>query len=81
MSRSTQLAELMTKHAAESVRLDKQDRDWQVHRECQLRELSVFLGRLTHAANNHGLHDGKVFATPMDFGARDLSLRFFGLCS
>ena len=28
--------------------------------ERQLRELCVFLGRLTHAANNHVLPDGKV---------------------
>jgi hypothetical protein len=60
MWRSNQLVDLMAKHAAESVRLGKQDRDWLIHRERQLCELCIFLGRLTHAANNHLLPDGKV---------------------
>ena len=60
MWHSNQLVDLMAKHAAESARLSKQDRVWLIHRERQLRELCVFLGRLTHAANNHVLPDGKV---------------------
>ena len=60
MWRSNQLADLMARHAAETVRLDQQDRSWLIHRERQLCELCVFLGRLTHAANNHALPDGKV---------------------
>ena len=57
---SNQLADLMANHATESVRLDKQDRDWLVQRKRQLRELCVFLGRLAHAAKNHALPNGRM---------------------
>ena len=50
----------MAKPAAETVRLDEQDRSWLIHKERQLCELCVFLERLAHAANNHALPDGKV---------------------
>ena len=81
MWRSNQLADLMAKHAAESVRLDQQDRSWLIHRERQLCELCVFLGRLTHAANNHALPClmARLCVTPMEFGGKNPSLRSLGL--
>ena len=54
------LVDEMAKEAAETCRLSSSCSKWLIGREAQLLELVVFLGKLTHAANNLSLPDGSV---------------------
>jgi len=56
---SNQLVDQLAKDAAETARLEESQRCWLAGREAQLKELVIFLGMLTHAANSFVLPDGK----------------------
>ena len=57
---ANQIADLLAKKAAESVRICSSQRKWLLDRERQLQELLLFLGRLTCVANAFELPDGTV---------------------
>ena len=57
---ANQMADLLAKDAAESVRHNLQTREWLTDRQKQLRELAVFVGKLTHEANNFKCGDGAI---------------------
>ena len=55
---ANQIVDQLAKDAAESARLPSASRSWLASREEQLKELAIFMGRLTFAANSHLLPDG-----------------------
>ncbi len=57
---ANQVADLLAKEAAESARHPLVTLEQLKDRTAQLKELAIFVGRLTYAANNHSLPDGRV---------------------
>ena len=49
---SNQLVDLLADDSAESIRATKAFRDSLVHKEAQLADLAMFIGKLTHEANS-----------------------------
>ena len=57
---ANKMVDHLAKDAAETVRVPVQVRSRLLHRELQLREFSIYLGKLTHAANSFQGPDGVV---------------------
>ena len=57
---ANEVADRLAKEAAESVRHDKVLLDWVAERVAQLKEVVMFVGKLTYEAGAHVLPDGQV---------------------
>ncbi len=57
---ANQVADLLAKDAAETARLPAATRAWLEQRSLQLKEVAMFVGRLTYEANAHAMPDGTV---------------------
>ena len=55
---ANQIADLLAKDCAEAVRYASDQRQWFVRWETQLKELAIFLGKLTYIANAFPCADG-----------------------
>ena len=55
---ANQIADLLAKDGAEAVRYGSDQRQWFVRWETQLKELAIFLGKLTYIANAFPFADG-----------------------
>lgn len=57
---ANQVCDMFAKQAANSVRVPRSNRNQLLHRQKQLRELLMYLGRVTYAANRFSRADGVV---------------------